>query len=213
MFEDWYKSYKKCSNCYYHDSQNDYCLLHDIKTHKVFVCPDWADEESEHDGSTDMTKKGANMTKEEAIKKLEDHMHWHQDEYIDFTGTVEALGMAIEALKEQRPPLEISKTVNREEFENIIKNCQMMLITPNTEKIELIREQQWIPCSEKLPEKNGRYWVWADKEFIQDNVGLPKSYRGSTEASFLDGRWYGDSIGEVYAWMQLPSAYIEERAV
>lgn len=42
------------------------------------------------------------MTREEAVQKLITHKLWHQDEFIDFTGTVEAIDMAIEALQEQK---------------------------------------------------------------------------------------------------------------
>lgn len=68
----------------------------------------------------------------------------------------------------------------------------------------------WTPVTERLPEKNGRYWVWADKEYTPDHVDEPCSYKGSTEASFINGRWFGSHIGKnVYAWMPLPAPYKE----
>lgn len=64
----------------------------------------------------------------------------------------------------------------------------------------------WISCSKRLPVKNGRYWVWADKFVVPDHTDEPATYEGSTEANFLDGRWWGN-IGKVYAWMPLPKPY------
>lgn len=71
-------------------------------------------------------------------------------------------------------------------------------------------EPQWIPCGEQLPKKKGRYWVWAEKYFIPDHVDEPGKYTGSTEASFIDGRWYGRDLGKVFAWMPLPEPYKEK---
>lgn len=65
-------------------------------------------------------------------------------------------------------------------------------------------EQQWTPVSKKLPEKEGRYWVWTEKSFTPDHVDEPNRYQGSTEADFMGGRWYGRDVEEVIAWMPLP---------
>lgn len=67
--------------------------------------------------------------------------------------------------------------------------------------------QQWVPCSERQPEKDGRYWAWCEIFIVPDHVDDPCSYYGSREASYLGGHWYGDSIGEVVAWMELPEAW------
>ena len=55
--------------------------------------------------------------------------------------------------------------------------------------------QQWIPCSERLPEQNGKYLV----------VGRQKAIN---ILKFDGGRWYGK--WGVVAWMPLPSPYREE---
>jgi len=75
--------------------------------------------------------------------------------------------------------------------------------------IEALEAQKWTPVSEKLPEKEGRYWVWAEKSFVPDHVDEPNRYQGSTEADFLGGRWYGRNVEEVIAWMPLPKPYTE----
>ena len=57
-------------------------------------------------------------------------------------------------------------------------------------------EQRWIPCSERLPDKNGKYLV----------VGRQKAIN---ILKFDGGRWYGK--WGVVAWMPLPEPYREER--
>ena len=52
--------------------------------------------------------------------------------------------------------------------------------------------QQWIPCSERLPDQNGKYLV----------VGRQKAIN---ILKFDGGRWY-DKWG-VVAWMPLPDCY------
>ena len=55
--------------------------------------------------------------------------------------------------------------------------------------------QQWIPCSERLPDKNGKYLV----------VGRQKAIN---ILKFDGGRWYGK--WGVVAWMPMPEPYMEE---
>ena len=60
---------------------------------------------------------------------------------------------------------------------------------------DLPSAQQWIPCSERLPDQNGKYLV----------VGRQKAIN---ILKFDGGRWYGK--WGVVAWMPLPSPYREE---
>ena len=60
---------------------------------------------------------------------------------------------------------------------------------------EIPSAQQWIPCSERLPDQNGKYLV----------VGRQKAIN---ILKFDGGRWYGK--WGVVAWMPLPSPYREE---
>ena len=55
--------------------------------------------------------------------------------------------------------------------------------------------QQWIPCSERLPDQNGKYLV----------VGRQKAIN---ILKFDGGRWYGK--WGVVAWMPLPKPYKED---
>ena len=64
------------------------------------------------------------------------------------------------------------------------------------EKIKnLPSAQQWIPCSERLPNQNGKYLV----------VGRQKAIN---ILKFDGGRWYGKWV--IVAWMPLPEPYREE---
>ena len=69
-----------------------------------------------------------------------------------------------------------------------------------------LQRYQWIPCSERLPSKNGTYiatYEW---------VGL--SGTNYTEVDFIDyerGRWQRN-FGTVIAWMPLPKAYEPKEA-
>ena len=60
---------------------------------------------------------------------------------------------------------------------------------------ELPSAQQWIPCSERLPDQNGKYLV----------VGRQKAIN---ILKFDGGRWYGK--WGVVAWMPLPKTYRDE---
>ena len=73
----------------------------------------------------------------------------------------------------------------------------------NIELYAFWKEHQWIPCSERLPEENGRY--------ITTNM-----YEGEKEEVFdmwyEDGKWFIDAgedetIRIVLAWMPLPESY------
>lgn len=63
---------------------------------------------------------------------------------------------------------------------------------------EIPSAQQWIPCSERMPEQNGKYLV----------VGRQKAIN---ILKFDGGRWYGK--WGVVAWMPLPEPYKEDANV
>ena len=70
-------------------------------------------------------------------------------------------------------------------------------------------EQRWIPCSERLPDKNGKYLC-----SIQSNFKRKKIMRIST-TDFESGinRWSPDCMAfkdRVIAWMPLPEPYKED---
>lgn len=61
--------------------------------------------------------------------------------------------------------------------------------------------QQWIPCSEKLPEKSGLYLVTTPFDRLEPVHSRYFNERG--EYSF----WSGHPMNEVVAWMPLPTPY------
>lgn len=73
-------------------------------------------------------------------------------------------------------------------------------------------EPHWIPCSERLPDKEGRYLVWAVMSFVPDYVDEPNTYQGTTIASYFKRlrpfKWFGDHVEQVIAWMPLPKPYM-----
>lgn len=64
---------------------------------------------------------------------------------------------------------------------------------------------EWIPCSERLPEEDGRFLV-----FLPDRKGTFMC------ADFLSGKWYPDDYectsNHVIAWMPLPKPYRKEES-
>lgn len=63
-------------------------------------------------------------------------------------------------------------------------------------------EQQWIPCSERLPETDEMMLVTA-----QPKKGAPNVNR----AYYMDGAWHGSgSMSNVIAWMPLPDPFEPE---
>ena len=57
-------------------------------------------------------------------------------------------------------------------------------------------EQRWIPCSERLPEANGRYLVW---------MSFAPPERGIAVAEYCGGYWSIKTL--ISAWMPLPEPY------
>lgn len=67
---------------------------------------------------------------------------------------------------------------------------------------------KWIPCSERLPNKDGRYLVCTNWE--QDNIDVLRWADGWNCFRDFDGNVYRKSELDrdtVIAWMPLPSAY------
>jgi hypothetical protein len=59
-----------------------------------------------------------------------------------------------------------------------------------------IRESEWIPVSEKVPEEEGRYIVSLDY--------------GDVTIDFFDGEVFICNLGNVVAWHPLPKPYKED---
>ena len=68
---------------------------------------------------------------------------------------------------------------------------------------------EWIPVSERLPEKNGVYIV-TEKRFSMDK-SLSDKYDIIVEpVEYSNGKWWRANFYKIIAWMPLPEPYKEE---
>ena len=110
-------------------------------------------------------------------------------------------------------------------YESGMKKRDSDIIVPAIyEKIKALppspSRPQWIPCSERLPEEDGDYWVTADPRYV------PPGYRSTDVITWRGGKWvmadYFVLDGEgrkmpdfkvvelavpIIAWMPLPEPY------
>lgn len=83
--------------------------------------------------------------------------------------------------------------ISRQELlKRTIYNPLHVLYISSQDVLDCPSAQQWIPCSERLPDQNGKYLV----------VGRQKAIN---ILKFDGGRWYGK--WGVVAWMPLPEIY------
>lgn len=150
------------------------------------------------------------IKKQDAIEYFMTNTNWHDEE-----------GYTIDDAEDKRALLTeyFNGVPSADEYEIVKEYCHSRCFTlVDSAYFQYLIDfpivpsaQQWIPCSERLPKKDGRYWVWCEIFIVPDHVDDPCSYYGSREASYLGGHWYGDSIGEVIAWMPLPEPYKAEK--
>jgi len=78
-------------------------------------------------------------------------------------------------------------------------------------ELKMLREQtRWIPCSERLPEEDGRYIVTEKRFAIDDRKHMGWYQTIVEEVIFSSGKWDRAKFFEVIAWMPLPDPYREE---
>lgn len=121
------------------------------------------------------------------------------------------------------PTIEAAYLCNREKCDRCNRDCDLTRDTnyaATTDKVIIIDGAaytvkgkpagQWIPVTERLPERKGSYLVTV--------VEHGNEQREVEEAGYINGKWYTDD-GEVYsdwykgsriiAWMPLPEPYKE----
>ena len=71
--------------------------------------------------------------------------------------------------------------------------------------IHALKETQWIPCSERLPERDGAYQL---KEFAVTINDGGRVYASHASYDFEAHKWIYHN-GKIVAWMPLPKPYKE----
>ena len=141
------------------------------------------------------------MNREEAIKALLRIKSEAFNEFIGEEPDYEAFDMAIEALKAQEKPI-------------ICPRCGRVFATEEgREAAEALKAQEWIPCSDRLPEA----------EYGEsDTVLVTKCWKEDKETCFVEtamfdgGNWCEPTgerltVTKVLAWKPLPESYREEQ--
>ena len=72
--------------------------------------------------------------------------------------------------------------------------------------LNILENSQWIPCSERLPKRDGTYQI---QEFIATINDGEQVYASRASYDFESHKWIYHN-GEVVAWMPLPEPYREE---
>ena len=82
------------------------------------------------------------------------------------------------------------------------------------ETVDEVKSNQWIPCSEKMPESDGTYLVYAP-DYQGGSSSAKEWHNGVMFAKFKHGKWsvevgYYNRPGCVRAWMPIPEPYRKE---
>lgn len=151
------------------------------------------------------------MTREEAIERL--NIHKSTSVFVD--SIAEAIDMAIEALSdEDEDRLYIKIYADDEPSVKAEKLYQICGETQNSEVAEWLKEyfpsaeaeQEWIPCSERLPKENEYVGNVCKYYLIQDEYGdMHVAHLSSRGWETIDSV---KALGcDVIAWMPLPTPY------
>ena len=75
--------------------------------------------------------------------------------------------------------------------------------------LDLLNQTEWIPVSERLPEKRGMYIVTEKVFSLDDREHTGRFNRMTEQVEFCNGKWQRARFYEVVAWMPLPEPYKE----
>lgn len=157
---------------------------------------------------TNKEKVGECMTEQEAIESLEEiNENYFQPDENEFDDINEALNMAIQALETMQELKQRNMTV--EDLENYMKfedECVKKGFSFNSllEAREKMRNNGWIPCSERLPEDGVRVLTCDNHE----NVHIMQHYDFFKYP--FDIYPYHSKYYMPVAWQPLPEPYKED---
>lgn len=89
---------------------------------------------------------------------------------------------------------EQAKAFIRDKFKDLPSRVEINTILNELPSVTL-QESKWIPCSERLPKRNGYYLVTGRQGAVNKRL-------------YQDGHWYGNWA--ILAWMPLPEPYVTE---
>ena len=91
-------------------------------------------------------------------------------------------------------------------YETLLENFDKLL--KYAEQLQKGQTSNWIPCSEKLPEENGRYIVTQDVCCISTGLKIKTNL---DYVEFYNGVWCRAKHLKVIAWQPLPAPYEKEK--
>lgn len=109
---------------------------------------------------------------------------------------------------------EIEKVLEEKHFNRVLDSDRWIIADIKKSIMDLPTIEtvpQWIPCSERLPEENGTYLVYAP-DYRGGSSGGKEWHDGIMFAKFKAGKWsiehgYYSRPNCVMAWMPLPKPY------
>lgn len=113
----------------------------------------------------------------------------------------------IEKQEELFQDLSVIEVLSHVDFDSTIQNSlENFLKAITNEAIETVKQEAekydngWIPCSERLPEKNGYYYVTQIVKSISTGkkIAIEKDY-----VEFSEGKWRRAKHLEVIAWIDI----------
>ena len=118
----------------------------------------------------------------------------------------------IEKQEELFQDLNVIEVLSHVDFDSTIQNSlENFLKAITNEAIEIVKQEAeqynngWIPCSDRLPEKNGMYLCTQNSYDLATNKNI---IRVSTElVEFYNGKWRRAKNLAVTHWQPLPLPY------
>ncbi len=99
-----------------------------------------------------------------------------------------------------------------EEYFHTEEECEAYIMAIEALKEKNERKQEWIPCSERLPEVGGLYIVTEKRFAIDDRKHNGRYQTIVEEVNFSNNKWNRANFFEIVAWMPLPEPYGKEES-